>query len=223
MWRYRNLTSCVLAALTLSNAPSAMATTLLEAVKLGLENNLSLRASDKGVEENEYNIDISRSKFLPSLNGAADTTWNENETILTGTPDTRSSYNSNSYSVSLSQSVFNLGDIFKYGTAKLDFNIEEIKHENKIQSTISEIATQYFEYLKNNAQIKATKVELKSSETRERQMRRNVELGNTAASELYEVIAQKEGIANRLRTLEKDRRVILNGLEIQVQYPVTPS
>ncbi|EGR0146427.1 TolC family protein [Vibrio alginolyticus] len=223
MWRYRNLTSCVLAALTLSNAPSAMATTLLEAVKLGLENNLSLRASDKGVEENEYNIDISRSKFLPSLNGAADTTWNENETILTGTPDTRSSYNSNSYSVSLSQSVFNLGDIFKYGTAKLDFNIEEIKHENKIQSTISEIATQYFEYLKNNAQIKATQVELKSSETRERQMRRNVELGNTAASELYEVIAQKEGIANRLRTLEKDRRVILNGLEIQVQYPVTPS
>ncbi|MDG2855957.1 TolC family protein, partial [Vibrio parahaemolyticus] len=83
--------------------------------------------------------------------------------------------------------------------------------------------TQYFEYLKNNAQIKATQVELKSSETRERQMRRNVELGNTAASELYEVIAQKEGIANRLRTLEKDRRVILNGLEIQVQYPVTPS
>ena len=53
MWRYRNLTSCVLAALTLSNAPSAMATTLLEAVKLGLENNLSLRASDKGVEEND--------------------------------------------------------------------------------------------------------------------------------------------------------------------------
>ncbi|MCV5902612.1 hypothetical protein OFN63_41585, partial [Escherichia coli] len=77
---------------------------------------------DKGVEENEYNIVISRSKFLPSLNGAADTTWNENETILTGTPDTRLSYNSNSYSVSLSQSVFNLGDIFKYGTAKLDFN-----------------------------------------------------------------------------------------------------
>ncbi|MGI9945675.1 TolC family protein [Vibrio hyugaensis] len=223
MWRYKNLTSGVLATLVISLSPSALATTLLEAVQLGLENNLSLRASDKGVEENEYNIGISRSKFLPSLNGAADTTWNENETLLTGTPDTSSSYNSNSYSVSLSQSVFNLGDIFKYGTAKLDFNIEEIKHENKIQSTISDIASQYFEYLKNNAQIKATLVELKSSETRERQMRRNVELGNTAASELYEVIAQKEGIANRLRTLEKDRRVILNGLSIQIQYPITPS
>ncbi|GLR05780.1 channel protein TolC [Vibrio hyugaensis] len=223
MWRYKNLTSGVLATLVISLSPWALATTLLEAVQLGLENNLSLRASDKGVEENEYNIGISRSKFLPSLNGAADTTWNENETLLTGTPDTSSSYNSNSYSVSLSQSVFNLGDIFKYGTAKLDFNIEEIKHENKIQSTISDIASQYFEYLKNNAQIKATLVELKSSETRERQMRRNVELGNTAASELYEVIAQKEGIANRLRTLEKDRRVILNGLSIQIQYPITPS
>ncbi|MEZ8943267.1 TolC family protein [Vibrio sp. 10N.247.311.12] len=223
MWRYKNLTSSIMAALALSTTPSASATTLLEAVELGLQNNLSLRASDKGVEENEYNIGISRSKFLPSLNGAADTTWNENETLLSSVPDKTSSYNSNSYSLSLSQSIFNLSDIFKYGTAKLDFNIEEIKHENKIQSTISEIGSQYFEYLKNNAQIKATKVELKSSETREHQMRRNVELGNTAASELYEVIAQKEGVSNRLRTLQKDRRVILNGLSIQIQYPITPS
>ena len=223
MLQYRNLTSGIIAALTLSTTPSASATTLLEAVELGLQNSLSLRASDKGVEENEYNIGISRSKFLPSLNGAADTTWNENETLLSSLPDETSSYNSNRYSLSLSQSVFNLGDIFKYGTAKLDFNIEEIKHENKIQSTISEIGSQYFEYLKNNAQIKATKVELKSSETREHQMRRNVELGNTAASELYEVIAQKEGVSNRLRTLQKDRRVILNGLSIQIQYPITPS
>ena len=223
MWRYRNLTSSLMAALAFSTIPSASATTLLEAVELGQQNSLSLRASGKGVKENEYNIGISRSKFLPSLNGAADTTWNENETLLSSVPDKTSSYNSNSYSLSLSQSIFNLGDIFKYGTAKLDFNIEEIKHENKIQSTISEISSQYFEYLKNNAQIKATMVELKSSETREHQMRRNVELGNTAASELYEVIAQKEGVSNRLRTLQKDRRVILNGLSIQIQYPITPS
>ena len=143
MWRYRNLTSSIMAALAFSTTPSASATTLLEAVELGLQNSLSLRASDKGVEENEYNIGISRSKFLPSLNGAADTTWNENETLLSSVPDETSSYNSNSYSLSLSQSIFNLGDIFKYGTAKLDFNIEEIKHENKIQCTISEIGSHY--------------------------------------------------------------------------------
>ena len=102
-----------MAALALSTTPSASATTLLEAVELGLQNSLSLRASNKGVEENEYNIGVSRSKFLPSLNGAADTTWNENETLLSSVPDETSSYNSNSYSLSLSQSIFNLGDIFK--------------------------------------------------------------------------------------------------------------
>ncbi|WP_122032201.1 TolC family protein [Aliivibrio sp. EL58] len=223
MLQYKNLINGVFITLALNITPSASATTLLEAVTLGLENNLSLRASNKGIDESENNIGISRSKFLPSLNGAADTTWNENETLLAGESDSTSSYNSNSYSLSLAQTLFNLGDIFKYGTAKLDFNIEEIKHQNKMQSTISEIAIQYFEYLKNNAQIKATKVELKSSETRTRQMQRNVDLGNTAASELYEVIAQKEGIANRLRTLQKDRRVILNSLSIQIQYPITPS
>ncbi|MUK61849.1 TolC family protein [Aliivibrio fischeri] len=223
MLQYKNLTNGVFIALALNITPLASATTLLEAVTLGLENNLSLRASNKGIEESENNIGISRSKFLPSLNGAADTTWNENETLLIGETDSTSSYNSNSYSLSLAQTLFNLSDIFKYGTAKLDFNIEEIKHQNKMQNTISEIAIQYFEYLKNNAQIKATKVEFKSSETRTRQMQRNVDLGNTAASELYEVIAQKEGVANRLRTLQKDRRVILNSLSIQIQYPITPS
>ena len=223
MLQYKNLTNGLLIALALNITPSASATTLLEAVMLGLENNLSLRASNKGIEESENNIGISRSKFLPSLNGAADTTWNENETLLAGEADSTSSYNSNSYSLSLAQTLFNLGDIFKYGTAKLDFNIEQIKHQNKMQTTISEIAIQYFEYLKNNAQIKATMVELKSSKTRTRQMQRNVELGNTAASELYEVIAQKEGIANRLRTLQKDRQVILNSLSTQIQYPSVPS
>ena len=54
-----------MAALALSTTPSASATSLLEAVELGLQNSLSLRASNKGVEENEYNIGISRSKFLP--------------------------------------------------------------------------------------------------------------------------------------------------------------
>ncbi len=48
----QSLTSSIIAALAISTTPSAMATTLLEAVELGLQNSLSLRASDKGVEEN---------------------------------------------------------------------------------------------------------------------------------------------------------------------------
>ncbi|MCG9661588.1 TolC family protein [Vibrio mediterranei] len=220
MWPIRRLVSCALFSIV---ATPSQALTLLEAVQIGLNNNVSLIASRKGVEENAYNIDVSRSKFLPTISANATTTWSGNRTVLSGTDDTTNSYNDHGYSVSLSQTLFNLADIYKYGTAKLDFNIEEIRNENKTQEVIQEIAIQYFEFLKNGAQTRATKAELDSSLARLRQMQRNVELGNVAASELYEVVAQKEGIANRLRTLGKDKDVILNTLELLTQYPVIPT
>ncbi|USD61909.1 TolC family protein [Vibrio sp. SCSIO 43140] len=220
MWPIRRSVNVALVSLLPFNG---YALTLLEAVQIGLNNNVSLIASRKGVEENAYNIDVSRSKFLPIISANATSTWSGNRTVLSGADDTTNSYNDHGYSVSLSQSLFNLADIYKYGTAKLDFNIEEIKNEAKTQEIIQEIAIQYFEFLKNGAQTRATKAELDSSLARLKQMQRNVELGNVAASELYEVVAQKEGIANRLRTLGKDKDVILNTLELLTQYPVIPT
>lgn len=209
--------------LLIAVSSTSQATTLLEAVELGLENNISLRASAKGLEESENSIYVSRSKFLPSLTASANTNWSRSHSNRTGAVDATSYSHSSGAALSLSQTLFNLGDIYKYQTAKLNFNTEELNHDDQIQATIVEIATSYFEYLKNNAQIRATEVELKSSNSREAQMRRNVELGNTAGSELYEVVSQKEEVSNRLRSLRKDRQVILNDLAVLIQNPITPS
>lgn len=175
------------------------------------------------MEESELNIGVSRSKFLPSFTATANTNWSENNAIRSGEVDDSTHSQTSGLGLSLSQSLFNLGDIYKYQTAKLNFTAEELSHEDQIQNIIVQIATNYFEYLKNNAQIKATEVELRSSESRERQMRRNVELGNTAGSELYEVTAQKEEVSNRLRSLRKDRDALTNDLSLLVQYPIVPS
>ncbi|MDR9826616.1 TolC family protein [Vibrio sp. FNV 38] len=196
---------------------------LLESVEIGLQNNLSVQASLKGLEESENNIGVSRSKFLPSLTASANTNWAENNAIRRSETDNSTHSQTSGFGLSLSQTIFNLGDLYKFQTAKLNYSAEELSHEDKIQSVIVEIASSYFEYLKNNAQIKATEVELKSSTSRENQMRRNVELGNTAGSEMYEVTAQKEEVSNRLRSLRKDRDVILNDLSLLLQHPVTPS
>ncbi|QIA65173.1 TolC family protein [Vibrio astriarenae] len=222
MLPYRSLTNISWATLMLLISPSH-ANTLLESVELGIQNNLTLRASAKGLEESELNIGVSRSKFLPSLTATANTNWSENNAIRSGEVDDSTHSQTSGLGLSLSQSLFNLGDIYKYQTAKLNFTAEELSHEDQIQNIIVQIATNYFEYLKNNAQIKATEVELRSSESRERQMRRNVELGNTAGSELYEVTAQKEEVSNRLRSLRKDRDALTNDLSLLVQYPIVPS
>ncbi|GEA61940.1 TolC family protein [Vibrio comitans] len=195
---------------------------IAQVIEMALNNNLEIAASRLSIEESEADLGVSRSKFLPSLTGAADTTWNENKSELHTIPDTQSSYNSHSYSLSFTQSIFNLSDIFAHGTSKLNFSVTEVNHDIKVKEVIESTAIDYFEYLKNRAQLSATNAELHSSSSRYDQMKRNVELGNVAGSELYEVLAQKEGIANRLRSLKKDRDIILNRLNSTVQYPVTP-
>lgn len=220
MWHFRSLISLLVGMTVTMTVHSA---TVLEAVEIGLNNNVSLIASRKGVEESAYDIDVSRSSFLPTISADVKTTWNSTTTHLSGVSDTNASYNDHGYGLSLTQSLFNLRDIYEYGTSKLDFSIEEVRNEAKTQEVIQQITEQYFEFLKNGAKIRATKAELDSSMARLKQMNRNVSLGNVAASEVYEVIAQKEGIVNRLRSLQKDKDVILNRLALLTQYPVIPS
>ncbi|GAM65776.1 outer membrane efflux protein [Vibrio ishigakensis] len=183
--------------LTFGLAGNSYANDIAQVIELALNNNLEIAASKLSIEESEADLGVSRSKFLPSLTGAADTTWNENKTDLRTVPDTKSEYNSHSYSLSFSQSIFNLSDIFAHGTSKLNFSVAEVNHDIKVKEVIESTAIDYFEYLKNRAQLNATVAELQSSSSRYDQMKRNVELGNVAGSELYEVLAQKEGIANR--------------------------
>ncbi len=54
-------------------------------------------------------------------------------------------------------------------------------------------------------------------------MRRNGARQYSRQRAFMKLSLKKEGVSNRLRTLQKDRRVILNGLSIQIQYPITPS
>ena len=220
MWHFKSLISVICGLIYSFPAASS---TVLEAVQVGLNNNVSLIASRKGVEESAYNIDVSRSNFLPTISADVKTTWNSSSTRLSGIGDNESAYNDHGYGISLSQTLFNLSDIYAYGTSKLDLSIEEVKNEAKTQEIIEQITAQYFEYLKNGAKTRATKAELESSMSQLTQMNRNVSLGNVAASELYEVVAQKEGIANRLRSLHKDKEVILNRLSLLTQYPLIPS
>ncbi|WP_298772909.1 TolC family protein [uncultured Shewanella sp.] len=200
-----------------------LAASLIDIVNIAKENNLSLKSSEKSYQASQYDIDIHRSKFLPSLSLRADSTWNENKKFQTTDQHIINDYNSNSYSLSLSQNIFNLTDIYTIESTQIDVDISELQTIKTEQRIIKEAAVKYFDYLKNNSQIKATEAEFISSESRFIHMRRNIQLGNTAGSEIYEVIAQKENTKNKLLTLKKERKVILNDLYNITQDNKTPS
>lgn len=199
------------------------ASSLVDIVNIAVNNNLSLKSAEKEYEANQYDIDIHRSKFLPSLSLNADTTWNENKEFQTTDQHIINDYNSNSYSLSLSQSIFNLNDIYTLTSTQIDVDISQLQTIKTEQEVIKQAATKYFDYLKNSSKIKATESELTSSISRFRQMERNIQLGNTAKNEVYEVIAQKENIRNQLLTLKKEKQVILNDLNNILQVNTTPT
>jgi outer membrane protein len=192
---------------------------LIEVVSISLQQNLALKSARIGAQASSKDGDINRAKFLPSLNLSANTSWNENATHKRGA-DKKSDYNSHGYDITLSQSIFNLADIHSQSTSNIDFDIEQIKLKQIQQQIILDVTSAYFKILKNRAQVRATEGELVSSTARYRQIKRNIELGNVAGSEIYEVLAQKEQIANDLRSLNKDQRILVNKLENLVQSPV---
>lgn len=195
---------------------------LLYVVDMALKRNLSLNSAETNLAATEYELDINRGKFLPSLKVSANTNWNDGTTHKYNSSNDRNSYNNHGVNVTLTQSLFNLGDIFSHSSTQTDIGLETLRTEQTRQQIIREAATAYFEYLKNQAQLRATQAELDSSEARLILIRRNIELGNVAGTERYEVLAQKERTADSLRTLRKDQRIILNNLANIVQQPLKP-
>ncbi|MGR5142255.1 TolC family protein [Photobacterium sp. DNB23_23_1] len=201
---------------------SAHAADLLNVVDVALQRNLSLSSAQTNLSATEYELDISRGNFLPSLNVSANTNWNDGTTHQYNGGNANNSYNNHGVNVTLTQSLFDLGDIYSHRNTQTDIDIESLRTEQTRQQIIREAATTYFEYLKNRAQIRATQAELESSESRLTLISRNIELGNVAGTERYEVLAQKERTADSLRTLKKDQRIILNSLANIVQQPLKP-
>ncbi|MDO6498838.1 TolC family protein [Photobacterium sanguinicancri] len=217
--------SCAIVSLSLLGgglSSYVQAANLLEVVDTALKQNLSLSSAETRLKSSEYDLDINRGKFLPSLNLSANTRWNDSATHQETGSDANNRYNNHGVNVTLSQTIFDLGDLYSQASTQVSVDTETLRTEQTRQSIIRDASTTYFEYLKNNAQIRATQAEFDSSAARLTFITRNVELGNVAGTEKYEVMAQKEKNANTLRSLKKEQRVILTKLENIVQQPLNP-
>ncbi len=197
----------------------AYAGALSEIIEKALSENLSIKSDQLNLQVAKKDTLISLASFLPSLDLSANTSWTKT-TNEYRTQNVKDNFNSHGYSVTLSQSIFNLTQVFSYLSSKIDQKLQTLEVEQNQQQIIEDAATLYFEVLKNRAQQEASQTELASSTARYEQVKRNVELGNLAGSEMYEVLAQKEQVANDLRSLEKEERNLLLALENIVQYPV---
>ncbi|WP_159064842.1 TolC family protein [Thaumasiovibrio subtropicus] len=183
-----------------------MASSLEDAATVLLEKNLGIYVANGAITAAEYDADVTRSGLLPSLSLSANTTYNSSYKDQVVGADVKNKYQSHGYSISLSQTIFNASTYFKYKNSLMNIDIEAIKLEQKTQTTLSQLANEYISYLKTRSQYESTQLELKSATQRLKQVTRNIELGNTAANEIYEVRSQKIKIENSLLQIESDMR-----------------
>jgi outer membrane protein TolC len=210
--------------LTLFSA-SSHSSELSVIIDTALKNNYQIRNSEFEVISSEYDYRKGMSDFFPKIDFKANTTWNEADTTAhtPNAPTNQNSYNSNGYSVSLSQKLIDFTTFHNYEISSLELEINQVKHNKIINDVIVKVVEEYFSYLKYHAQYIATVAELKSATHRFNSVKRNNELGNIAKTDVYEAYASKQSTFSKLSDMQKNKRIALLKLQSSTQIKVKPS
>jgi outer membrane protein TolC len=202
----------------------ANATELIQLIDNALTSNYKIRSSEHELISSEYDRKKGLSPFYPVVNIQANTTWSDSTTKHPGAniPYLENEYNSNGYSLSISQTLIDYSKMYAYDEIKLEGEINLVKHNKIINDIIVNVVENYFSYLKYQAQQKATKAELLSSSIRLKQIKRNNNLGNVSKTDVYETFAQKEGNKRKVENIKKDIAISLRKLNSTTQTNTKP-
>lgn len=206
------------------NVQYVAANELSTTIEFAIKHNYKIRASEYEVISSEYDMKKGLSPFFPTINASANTKWNRSNTVDNSVNSaTKNNYNSNGYSISLSQSLIDLSNIHAYQMDVLDHEINQLKHHKIINDIIVNVVENYFSYLKYHSQYIATESELSSSIARFKHIKRNHELGNLAKTDVYEAYATKETNIRKLADIQKNLEIALLKLQSTAQIKMTPS
>jgi outer membrane protein len=104
--KWRHTSTFILASLAFALIPRAgLAANLLDTYQQALKNDPTFLAARANYMAEQQKTGEARAVLLPNINASANATWNDSTNNLSG----QKTYNSNGYSVSLSQPVFNFG------------------------------------------------------------------------------------------------------------------
>ncbi len=194
-----------------------------QVVEHALLHNLEIASAQASMQASSFDKSISITEFLPEISASANTSWNESNTKNEPGPDIENQYNENGYRLTLTQTLIDLGRLFRFSQANKDYGIERLKYEQTRQDIISKTISSYIEVLKLYARKHTTDLERESSEAQVEQLRKNVEAGNTARSSLYEAQAKLSRVLSSLVDLETRISVALQRLSKDSGYRAWPS
>ncbi|WP_045856938.1 TolC family outer membrane protein [Teredinibacter purpureus] len=174
--------------------PFAQSSTLEEIYQQALLNDHTYKAAQANLDAGRESVNLGRADLLPKVNAQASWENSTNEQTQTnGMPPIASESESDStqsgYTISLSQSLFNMAVWYNFKQSKAAGNIAEAQFGIAEQSLIVRSAEAYFEALQAVDNLETSKAEENALSHQLEQTRQRFEVGLTAITEVHEAQA----------------------------------
>ena len=200
-----------LLAAAFASAP-AIAVDLLHIYRQAVDNDPTFAAAQGTLDAGREKMPQARAGLLPSLTMSGNTIWNDNEIKVPPT-SVKARYNSNNYTVTLSQPLFRWQNWVQYGQSKLQVAQAEAQFVQARQDLILRVAQAYFDVLYAEENLLALQANKTAIAQQLESAKKNFEVGTATITDTHEAqsrfdlalaqeIAAESDLEVRLRTLE---------------------
>ncbi|MBI4754398.1 MAG: TolC family outer membrane protein [Betaproteobacteria bacterium] len=225
-----------LLAAALLAAFNAQAADLLDVYRDALANDAQIASAQATLEAGREKLPQGRAGLLPTVTASANTTWNTNDiTLRNSTPTFARDYNSNGYSVNLTQPLFRWQNWVQYDQAKFLVAQAEAQFAGARQDLALRVAQVYFDVLFAQDALAVARAQKAAISEQLEQARRAFEVGTATVVDTHEAQSRFDlAVAQELAAqndLEVKRQALvqvvgkdpgaLNPLrgEVQIQRP----
>lgn len=166
--------------------------TLKECIQYAMENDLIIKETALNQEFHQKSVTGAYRQLLPSASLYADNQYNFGS-VIDPTTNTRvsSDIRSNSFSFSTQVELFNWGNFVRIKSAKLQTQKAAYDLEIKKNELIIQIVQIFNQIQFDDEQIKLAQQQLENTRIHLKRIEKEVELGNKAKSDLYELKANE--------------------------------
>lgn len=183
-------------ALLLGGSAAAHAENLQDVYKLALQSDPQLRAAEQAHLAALQAKPLSRAGLLPQLNFTAQTQWNETDikkASVAAIPTGTKQYNSSSYSLSLTQVLYNHATFVKLKQADASIAQADAQYGSAQQDVIVRVAQAYFNLLAAQDRLDFAQAEQRAIAQQLKQAQQRFEVGLSAITDVREAQAGFDG------------------------------
>lgn len=206
---------------------------LMQIYREARENDAAYAAARSSMEAGQERLPQARAGLLPTLGASGNTIWNKNDLYLRNgtlppTVNANPRFNSNGYTVTLSQPLFRWQNWVAYDQSKFQVAQAEANFVQAGQDLILRVAQAYFDILYATENLKAVRANKASIEQQRELAKKSFEVGTVTIVDTHEsqarydlAVAQEIAAENELEVRQRALQAIL-GKEAPPLAPIRP-